>query len=371
MHSLSKTARAEAPRLLPADVKVCRALLRKNSKTFHAASLLLPQTVRESASVLYGFCRLADDEVDVAHAGVSAIASLRLRLSRVCSGQPLAEPTDRALAAVLSEHQIPREILELLIEGLEWDTEGRSYESLDELFDYATRVAGTVGAMMALLMGVRSSAGINRACELGIAMQLTNIARDVGEDARMGRIYLPLSWLRQAGIDPAAWLADPQFNEAIATVISRLLSEANLLYRGVESGIARLPLSCRPGINAARFLYQNIGTEIARAGFNSIDRRAFVPGHRKLFWVLRAIIDLMPRASMSMSMSDSAGLPNVRAILNTIKPAAINPEFKRVAGTQPSTWWRLDQRFVWVLSLFERLERIDRLDAAQPARRAT
>jgi 15-cis-phytoene synthase len=358
----SNVARADSHRLQPADVKVCRELLRKNSKTFHAASLLLPQSVRESASVLYGFCRLADDEVDVAHAGVDAIAGLRMRLDRACSGQPLHEPTDRALAAVLSEHQIPREILELLIEGLAWDTQGRTYETLDELFDYATRVAGTVGAMMALLMGVRGTAGINRACELGIAMQLTNIARDVGEDARMGRIYLPLTWLRQAGIDPATWLKNPQFNEAIAAVVSRLLTEADTLYRGVESGVARLPLGCRPGINAARFLYQNIGTEIRRAGFNSIDRRAVVPGRRKLLWLARALVDLMP----TTPALEAGGLPNVRAILGTIKP-----QIQRDSHAQPPCWWRFDQRVIWVISLFERLERMDRLNTVQAGRRAT
>ncbi len=99
--------------------------------------------------------------------------------------------------------------LDALLEGFAWDAAGRRYDTLDDLLDYAARVAGAVGAMMAVLMGVRDPALLARACDLGVAMQLTNIARDVGEDARAGRLYLPLAWLREAGIDPDAFLADP------------------------------------------------------------------------------------------------------------------------------------------------------------------
>jgi 15-cis-phytoene synthase len=297
MPAQSNPWRIDHQQLRPADVKVCRQLLRKNSKTFHAASLLLPPTVRQAASVLYGFCRIADDEVDVAQGGGDAIAALRARLARACSNEAIAEPTDRALAAVLAQYQIPIAIPELLIEGLEWDAQGRSYQTLDELHDYATRVAGTVGAMMALLMGVRSQDGLARACELGIAMQLTNIARDVGEDARMGRIYLPLQWLREASVDPAQFLRAPVFDERIASVISRLLREASALYDRVDAGVAQLPLACRPGINAARFLYRDIGGEVARARFNSIERRAVVPNSRKLLWLAHALVRVLPRTA--------------------------------------------------------------------------
>ena len=89
--------------------------------------------------------------------------------------------------------------------------EVRRYETLQDLDAYAARVAGSVGAMMTLVMGQRAPEIVARACDLGVAMQLTNIARDVGEDARAGRLYLPLQWLREAGIDPDAWLAKPVF----------------------------------------------------------------------------------------------------------------------------------------------------------------
>ncbi len=100
---------------------------------------------------------------------------------------------------------------------------------------------------MSLVMGARTPHLLARACDLGVAMQLTNIARDVGEDAREGRIYLPLEWLRAAHIDPDAWTAKPVFNDAIGALVQRLLVEADILYARSCRGISGLPLACRPG----------------------------------------------------------------------------------------------------------------------------
>ena len=105
------------------------------------------------------------------------------------------------LGGLLARYGIPRALPAALLEGFAWDAEGRRYASIEALEDYAARVAGTVGAMMALVMGVRDAAVLGRAAELGLAMQLSNIARDVGEDARAGRVYLPLDWLAEAGVD--------------------------------------------------------------------------------------------------------------------------------------------------------------------------
>eukprot|EP01036_Dinobryon_divergens_P001452 gene1452-1889_t len=110
---------------------------------------MLPRRVRNPASVLYGFCRLADDAVDVDGGRMEATARLRERVLRAYSGTPLPVPADRALAEVARRHGIPRQLFEALIDGLEWDAQGRRYETLAELQDYAARVAGTVGAMMA------------------------------------------------------------------------------------------------------------------------------------------------------------------------------------------------------------------------------
>ena len=142
--------------------------------------------------------------------------------------------------------------------GLAWDAEGRRYETLSGVRDYSARVASAVGAMMTVLMRVRDPDALARACDLGVAMQLTNIARDVGEDALEGRLYLPLEWLDHAGIEPEAFLADPQGTKAVRAMVKRLLIEAEHLYLRSEAGIGALPLTIRPGIFAARFIYAGI-----------------------------------------------------------------------------------------------------------------
>lgn len=331
--------------LLPEDVAACRASLARHSKTFHAASLLLPPRVRDAATVLYGFCRLADDAVDVEGGQHRAIASLRDRLARVYAGQPRAVSADRALAAVVAQHAIPRELPEFLIEGLAWDAQGRCYESFDELLDYAARVAGAVGAMMSLLMGTRDPQALARACDLGVAMQLSNIARDVGEDARMGRLYLPRAWMREAGLDPVAWLAAPRHEAALAGVVARLLAEAEALYARAGAGIARLPLGCRPGIGAARLLYADLGRQIARAGHDAVRRRAVVPGRRKAWLLLRAAVSVRPSSAGLADAPLACNQPLIDAVAAGPAPAA-----EPVKGAVP-----------FVLDLFERLERRDRM----------
>src|SRR5690242_9669095 len=121
--------------------------------------------------------------------------------------------------------------------------------------------------------------------DLGVAMQLSNIARDVGEDARNGRLYLPLEWMTEAGIDPEAFLANPVFSKELGYVVHRLLYAAEGYYSHASAGIARLPVKCRFGIGAASLLYREIGKEVARRGMNSVASRAVVSGRRKL-WVL-------------------------------------------------------------------------------------
>jgi len=357
MPHLSLPIPAEAPALSPQsalslaqdDLAACRELLRNGSRTFLAASLLLPRAVHEPACALYAFCRLADDAVDEPSRHADAVARLRERLHLAYAGTPLPMAADRALAAVVARFAIPRALPEALLEGFEWDAAGRRYESFDEVCDYAARVAGAVGAMMALLMGARSAEAVARACDLGVAMQLSNIARDVGEDARMGRLYLPRQWLREAGIDPDAWLAQPVFSAELGQVVQRLLNAADVLYRRVDAGVALLPLACRPGINAARFMYADIGHEVQRRGLNSVDQRAVVSPTRKLQLVLRSLLVLQP-ARPRTAVPPSAC---TRYLVDAASSASVSRQ-----AVMP--WWNLTQRAIWTLELFERLERRDR-----------
>jgi phytoene synthase len=142
-----------------------------------------------------------------------------------------------------------------------------------------------------VLMGPRDRDTLARACDLGVAMQLTNIARDVGEDARNGRLYLPSAWLEDARVDAHAFLRKPTFDEKIGSVIERLLRYAGCLYTRSDVGIAMLPPDCRAAIRAARLIYADIGREIAGARFDSVSRRAVVSTRRKLWLVLRSLFD--------------------------------------------------------------------------------
>ncbi len=348
-----------------ADMAACRAALKEGSYTFFAASLLLPRAVREPASALYAFCRLADDAVDQESGGTAcryaAVSRLRDRLDAAYAGRSQQVAADRALAAVLARFEIPRALPEALLEGFEWDAVGRRYETIDDLYAYAARVAATVGAMMAMLMGVRSTDGLARACDLGVAMQLSNIARDVGEDARLGRIYLPLTWLREEGIDPELWLKKPEFNSSIGAVVKRLLQAADALYQRVDDGVALLPLSCQPGINAARFLYAEIGHQVERQGLDSVSRRAVVPRPRKAWLLAKALTC----GRMTSGGNTVPPLPANCFLVDAVSAADVTTEG---SSPSPSTgWWRLsrrlDDRVVWVINLFERLERAEHVSA--------
>lgn len=333
------------------DLFTCRALLRAGSKSFSAASRLLPSRVRDSATVLYAFCRVADDLVDVQNGGSEAVLRLRLRLDDIYAGRPQAFATDRALASVVERHSLPRGLLDALIEGFEWDAQNRRYATLLELEDYAARVAGTIGAMMSVLMGTRTASALARACDLGVAMQLTNIARDVGEDARAGRLYLPMNAMREAGIEPECWLADPQINDGLRSVVRDLLRRADELYLRVDGGIAQLDVSCRPGIHAARSIYAEIGRVVARSGYDSVSRRAVVPGRRKAWLLLKSF---SPRAGRARSCSELP-LASTRFLVDCVASSAPAASLATGAARQGAA-----SRVLWLIDLFDRMERLER-----------
>ncbi len=286
-----------------ADMQACHVAIAHGSKSFHTASRLLPARVRDPALALYAFCRLADDAVDLVEEKPAAVARLRDRLDAAYAGRPVDAPADRAFAAMVETHEMPRALPEALLEGFAWDATGRRYDTLSDVRAYSARVAAAVGAMMTVLMGVRDGDALARACDLGVAMQLTNIARDVGEDAREGRLYLPLEWMAEAGIDPDAFLARPRHSRALGQVVYRLLAEAQRLYCRAEPGIAALPPGCRPAIFAARYIYAAIGGRVRAAGFDVVSRRAHTGRAAKLALVAQAAASsgatlAMPRSAV-------------------------------------------------------------------------
>ncbi|MDP3416227.1 phytoene/squalene synthase family protein [Falsiroseomonas sp.] len=321
------------------DRAACRAMLASGSKSFRAASLLLPARIAEPAAALYAFCRVADDAIDEAPDPVAALPPLQRRLDAIYAGRPQAHAADRAFAVVVRDFAIPQVLPAALLEGFAWDGEGRRYADLAALEGYAARVAATVGAMMTLLMGVRDAAALARACDLGVAMQFTNIARDVGEDARNGRLYLPLDWLAQEAISAEEFLARPVFTPALGRVVQRLLDAADVLYARAEDGFARLPWDCRAGIGAARHVYAGIGRAVERQGGDSVSRRAMVPNRSKALLMARGAAALTARRAAN----PAPPLPATRFLVEA------------VAAQAPLSKDRLAERIARAVALFDRL----------------
>jgi phytoene synthase len=350
MSSASGLEQAAVQRAAGADdLDACVALMRTGSRTFFAASRLLPTRVRSAAIALYAFCRVADDLVDDGDLRLDqALAQLGQRLDHIYDNNPLDHLEDRALAEVVRRHDLPRPLLDALLDGFAWDAQGRAYDTLEDLHGYGARVAGSVGAMMCWIMGVRSAQALARACELGVAMQLTNIARDVGEDARNGRLYLPRGWMAEAGIDADAWLARPVCTPALQSVVERLLLEADRLYGQASAGIALLPRDCRSAILAARLVYAEIGQQLRREGLDPLARRAVVPRSRKLVllacasvqsgWVGRRPVHVPPLAAIAYLVEHCHA--SLRASAH-----------QEAALSAP-----IEGRVAWMIDLFERLE---------------
>ncbi|ADE84445.1 15-cis-phytoene synthase [Rhodobacter capsulatus] len=317
-----------------ADMEVCRELIRTGSYSFHAASRVLPARVRDPALALYAFCRVADDEVDEVGAPrdkAAAVLKLGDRLEDIYAGRPRNAPSDRAFAAVVEEFEMPRELPEALLEGFAWDAEGRWYHTLSDVQAYSARVAAAVGAMMCVLMRVRNPDALARACDLGLAMQMSNIARDVGEDARAGRLFLPTDWMVEEGIDPQAFLADPQPTKGIRRVTERLLNRADRLYWRAATGVRLLPFDCRPGIMAAGKIYAAIGAEVAKAKYDNITRRAHTTKGRKLWLVANSAMSATATSMLPLSPRVHAKPePEVAHLVDAAAHRNLHPERSEV-----------------------------------------
>ena len=298
----------------PSDIRACHDILARGSKSFVTTSRMLPKRLHDRTAALYAFCRVADDAVDLGSDTQAAIARLHQRLDRAYAGTPEPDPVDRALCHVVQTCGIPQAIPRALIEGFEWDAQKRRYATAEELDAYCARVAATVGVMMTLLFGERSKALLARACDLGLAMQLTNICRDVGEDARAGRIYLPLDWLAEAGVDKEDFLARPVHSPALGSVVRRVLDRANACYRRADLGMTLYPYDCRLGVRAARLIYAEIGRVVTNHGYDSVSTRAYTSKARKLLLLVRALPVLLRRRRDCSEPAD----PAVRFLVDAV-----------------------------------------------------
>ncbi|HYF23528.1 MAG TPA: phytoene/squalene synthase family protein [Caulobacteraceae bacterium] len=270
-----------------------RESITKGSKSFRAASRLFDANTREDAWLLYSWCRRCDDEIDGQDHGLGEIEltdeERAERLERLYGmtraalrGEPTTDPVFAAFQRVALKHALPEEYPLALLDGFAMDVAGRRYRTLEDTLEYCWHVAGVVGVMMAYVMGVRDEAALRRAQDLGIAFQLTNIARDVVEDAQKGRVYLPQDWLTQAGAE-AGEVASPSKREAVFAVTRRLLETAEPYYDSAKAGLRSLPFRSSMAIAAARGVYREIGRKILRRGPGALDRRAVVGRAMKLW----------------------------------------------------------------------------------------
>jgi len=270
-------ARKPAPGDHP-DWRHCSAIAREYGRTFYLASQFLPPARRRAIHAIYAFCRIADDIAD--HATDLAAAARALDAWE----RQLEVPTDPvpiAFARVRAEYGIPVTPAYDLLAGVRMDLAPRPFATWDDLSLYCYRVAGTVGVMVAPILGCRDEAALPHAVNLGIAMQLTNILRDVGEDARQGRLYLPLEDIEAFGCDAEAILngqPSGEFSRLIAFEIAR----ARSLYADSRRGLPALSPPGRLTTMAGSELYAAILTRIEELDYDVFAGRAYVPTGRKL-----------------------------------------------------------------------------------------
>lgn len=279
----------------------CRWMIEKGSKSFSLAAKLFDPATRDAAFFLYGWCRYCDDQIDQVGSSLpstelaSRLRALKDSTAAAFSFTPQQEPVFVALQYIAHRYGIPSHYALELIEGMGMDVRATRYTNLKELLLYCYRVAGTVGLMMAHVMGLRDEAALKHAADLGIAMQLTNIARDIVEDAAMGRIYIPLVWLDEAKIPPDE-IAAPENRAKLAVLTLRLLHEAERYYRSGDEGLWHLSFRSACAVAAARSVYSEISALLLHKGARAWDERTYVTGARKVCVIVGAILRLVRSA---------------------------------------------------------------------------
>jgi phytoene synthase len=262
----------------------CQDKAASSGSSFYYSFLFLPRPKREAITAFYAFCREVDDVVDECHEPHVARAKLdwwRLELDNLFAGHP-NHPVSRALVPAIASFPIAREQLEEIIDGMAMDLDQTRYPDYKALRLYCHRVAGIVGEVAAGIFGASEHATMKYAAQLGLAFQLTNIIRDVGEDARRGRIYLPLDELADHGVSEAD-LLQTRDSSAFRTLMEFQYQRANAAY---DQAFALLPTvdrkAQRPGLIMAA-IYRTVLDEIRRDGFPVLRARVSLPSSRKLW----------------------------------------------------------------------------------------
>jgi 15-cis-phytoene synthase len=275
----------------------------QGSKSFAAAAKIFDRKTREDAVMLYAWCRHCDDVIDgqtLGHEQQSdfsegqkvRLEKLRKQTHTALSGAPIADTNFEALRRVVERNHIPPRHLDELLAGFEMDVKSRVYVTMNDTLEYCYGVAGVVGVMMAMIMGVRDPKIIDRASDLGLAFQLTNIARDVIDDARMGRVYIPRDVLARHDVtdvdadNVAQW---PKLH----TAACELLDQAEGYYASAAIGISALPFRSAWAIAAARRVYRDIGQKLRSGGSSAWSERVSTSKSRKVVLLGFSLFDAL------------------------------------------------------------------------------
>lgn len=264
------------------------AVLKSHGRSFYFASQLLAPTYRSRAARLYAFCRYVDDIADESSDQAQAHHDLeQIKMSLIHAHSQQSCVAD--MIALMQETNMPIAPVRSLIDGMQSDLKHVRIEDEAALLHYAYQVAGTVGLMMCFVLDVRDQNAWPFAIDLGIGMQLTNIARDVGQDAKNGRVYLPGTWQHQL---IASEIVDPHAEQTkhLQAATKRILTLAELYYRSGLSGVGYLPPAARYGIIVAARVYREIGQKVAQADYQSWDRRAVISQPRKVLCAASALV---------------------------------------------------------------------------------
>ena len=269
------------------------ASIARGSKSFALASRLFDAETKRRVRLLYAWCRHCDDVVDGQEGGRGLIESeeavlARLETLRERTRAGLAKPSSEsgafaAIGLVAAETGLPHELPMRHLKGFAMDAHDRRYRSVEDVLDYAEHVAGVVGRMMAVVMGVRADdeALLTRAADLGLAFQLTNICRDVLEDAAAGRCYLPSEWLVAEDIAPGEH-ARPEHRSALTRITGSMLDMADHYYASARVGAAHLPTRAAWAVLTAEKVYRAIGDKVRAAGPGAWDKRRHTSKLEKL-----------------------------------------------------------------------------------------
>ncbi len=273
----------------------CGDYTRQHAKTFYFASHALPREKRMAAYAVYAFCRYADNIVDGAdssgdtHRSVVRLNGLRDQLRYVYTYSPLMNPKLMAFRDTVTRYRIPMEYFQDLLRGLEMDLTQKRYETFDELHEYCYCVASVVGLIMAMIFGVKDEKALSYAIDLGTAMQLTNILRDIGEDYRMGRMYIPREDLHRFRC--TEWqIQNSIIDDSFRAMMRFQVARARAYYLRAASGIPMLSNDgSRFCVRLMSRTYARILDIIERNGYDVFSTRAFVPLASKCWIALRSL----------------------------------------------------------------------------------